>query len=210
MNTMLPYAEARRKVIEVAGALRRPLRRETIEIEQSFGRVLAQPVHADRDYPPFNRSTRDGFAVRADDTRAAGAALEIIGEIKAGDAFGETIGPGRCAQIMTGAGVPPGADAVVMIEHTKPSKSSVVIERAVERGQNIVPRGSEAKAGQLLLSPGKRLGYAELALAAQVGEARVEVFRRPRVAILSTGDEVVSHEEAPGPFQVRNSNSISL
>ncbi len=207
---MLSYEEARRKVIEVVRAGLRPAVRERIALTEASGRVLAQPVHADRDYPPFNRSTRDGFAVRADDTRAAGAALEIIGEIKAGDAFGETIGPGRCAQIMTGAGVPPGADAVVMIEHTKPSKSSVVIERAVERGQNIVPRGSEAKAGQLLLSPGKRLGYAELALAAQVGEARVEVFRRPSVAILSTGDEVVSHEEAPGPFQVRNSNSISL
>src|SRR6266704_2087509 len=92
MNTMLPYAEARRKVIEVAGALRRPPRRETIEIEQSFGRVLAEPVLADRDYPPFNRSTRDGFAVRAADAVVPGARIDCVGELRAGGSFeGRTV-----------------------------------------------------------------------------------------------------------------------
>src|SRR5712692_8869444 len=208
--TMLSYDQARQKVIEVVGAGRRALECEVVTLNQAFGRVLAEPIVADRDYPPFDRATRDGFAVRAGEVAGRAGALEIIGEIKAGDTFTGSIGPGQCAQIMTGAAVPPDADAVVMIEHTRASKSRVVIERSVEPGQNIVPRGSEAQAGQMLLTPGTRLGYAELALAAQVGHHRLSVFRRPTLAILSTGDEVVEVEATPGPFQIRNSNSVSL
>src|SRR6266852_4047538 len=207
---MLSYDHARQNVIEVTRARRSAPATEVAELGQAFDRVLAHRVIADRDYPPFDRSTRDGFAVRAQDVGARSGTLEIIGEIKAGDTFTGVIGPGQCVQIMTGAAVPPGADAVVMIEHTKPSKTRVVIERAVEPGQNIVPRGSEAKAGQVLLETATRLGYPELALAAQVGEHRLQVFRRPCVAILSTGDEVVGVDEIPGPFQVRNSNGVSL
>jgi molybdopterin molybdotransferase len=113
-------------------------------------------------------------------------------------------------QIMTGAAVPRGADAVVMIEHTKREADVVRFERAAQSGQNIVPRGSEAAVGQSILHPGMRLGYAELALAAQVGVVELQCAKRPRVAILSTGDEVVMVDEAPGPFQIRNSNSVSL
>lgn len=206
---MISWDEARRKVIEVVGAPRSPAR-ECVELSQAFGRILASPVIADRDYPPFDRATRDGFAARSQDLIGRAVTLDIVGEIKAGDSFAGIVGPGQCAQIMTGAAVPPSADAVVMIEHTKPSTSRAVIERAVERGQNVVPRGSEARAGQRLLEPGARLGYAELALAAQVGQHQLDVFRRPRVAILSTGDEVVAVHETPGPFQIRNSNSVSL
>ena len=211
---MLTYEEARQKVIEVVRARRRLTPTERADLSEAFGRVLAEQIRADRDYPPFDRSTRDGFAVRAQDASAPGAALEVIGEIKAGDAFAGRIGPGQCAQIMTGAAVPAGADAVVMLEHTKTTtaraKTSVVIERSAEPGQNIVPRGSEAQAGQALLDRGMRLGYAELAVAAQVGHNHFTVFRRPRVAILSTGDEVVSVEDRPGPFEIRNSNGVSL
>ncbi len=207
---MLSYTDARQKVIEVVTARRQLPPRERVEVGQALGRVLAEQVMADRDYPPFDRSTRDGFAVRARDVAAPGATLEILGEIKAGGTFSGTIGPGQCLQIMTGAGVPASFDAVVMIEHTQPSKSRVVIDRSVEPGQNIVRRGSEARAGQVLLTPGTRLGYAELALAGQVGAHRPEVFARPRVAILSTGDEVVEIDKKPGPFQVRNGNSVSL
>ncbi len=207
---MFSYGQARQKVTEVVGARGGAPVREEVELAQALGRVLADQVVADRDYPPFHRATRDGFAVRAADVAAVPTTLDIIGEIKAGDTFTGTIAPGQCVQIMTGAAVPPGADAVVMIEHTKPSRSRVVIERGPEPGQNFVPRGSEAKARQVLLAPGARLGYAELALLAQVGRTRVSVFRRPRVAILSTGDEVVAVEQTPGPFQIRNSNSVSL
>src|SRR5262249_19088094 len=209
-TTMLSFIEARQKVIEVVGARRKLPPRERIEIGQALSRVLAEQVVADRDYPPFDRATRDGFAVRAGDLTPAPATLEIIGEIKAGDTFAGTVGAGQCVEIMTGAGVPPGADAVVMIEHTKPSKSRVLVERAVEPWQNIVRRGSEARAGQVLLQPGTRLGYAELALAAQVGAQPLPAYVRPRVAILSTGDEVVGLDEKPGPFQIRNGNSVSL
>src|SRR5260370_20233232 len=111
---------------------------------------------------------------------------------------------------MTGAAVPAGADAVVMIEHTSREGDVVRFERAARPGQNIVPRGSEAAAAQTILTPGMRLGYAELALAAQVGASRLQCALKPRVAILSTGDEVVLIDETPGEFQIRNSNSVSL
>jgi molybdopterin molybdotransferase len=210
MNTMLPYAEARQRVIEVVGTLRRPLARENVDLGQAFGRVLAEPVFADRDYPPFDRSTRDGFAVRSDDASAPNARLECLGEIRAGGVFEGNIGPGQCVEIMTGAAVPSGADAVVMIEHTKRAGNTVTLERAVECGQSIVPRGRETKANSLLLTHGTSLGYAQLALIAQVGQTRLRVFSRPRVAILSTGDEVVDVDSEPGPLQVRNSNGFAL
>jgi molybdopterin molybdotransferase len=148
--------------------------------------------------------------VRSADLANLPAKLKLVGEIKAGDAWKGKIGAGECVQIMTGAAVPAGTDAVVMVEHSRPEKGEVVFERAAESGQNIVPRGSEARARQKLLSAGLRLGYAELALAAQVGASRVEVFRRPRVALLSTGDEVVAVGAQPGPFEIRNSNCVSL
>ncbi len=207
---MLPYAEARQKVIEVAGVLRRMPLQETIEIEQAFGRVLAREVCADRDYPPFNRSTRDGFAVRSADARAPGARLECVGELRAGGSFEGALGPGQCVEIMTGASVPAGADAVAMIEHSKRDGRTITLDRAVRSGDHIVPRGSEARAAALLVAANTRLGYAEMALAAQAGAARLEVFANPRVAILSTGDEVVDARATPGPLQVRNSNGISI
>ncbi len=172
--------------------------------------MLAEPVRADRDYPPFDRSIRDGYAVRAADAGAPGATLRRIGEIKAGSGFDGGVGAGECVQIMTGAPVPAGADAVVMIEHVRVADDRVTLERAPTRGQSIVPRGGEARAGQELLARGTRLGYAEMALAAEVGSYRVGVFARPRVAILSTGDEVVDIMAMPGPYEVRNSNGLAL
>lgn len=207
---MLSYSDARQKVIEVTGSIRRPPRREYVDLGQAFGRVLAEPVFADRDYPPFDRSTRDGFAVRSADAAVPEVKLECIGEIRAGGNFERTIGPGQCVEIMTGAAVPSGADAVVMIEHAKRAGNTVTLERAVECGQSIVLRGRETKANSLLLTNGTSLGYAQLALIAQVGQTRLRVYSRPRVAILSTGDEVVDVDSEPGPLQVRNSNGFAL
>jgi len=181
-----------------------------VEIEEAFGRILAAPVLADRDYPPFDRSTRDGFAVRSQDSQLPGARLECIGELRAGGHFGAKVGPGQCVEIMTGASVPQGTDAVVMIEHIQRDGSTITLERAVAPGDHIVPRGSEARAGALLVAEKTRLGYAEMALAAQAGATRLEVFAAPRLAILSTGDEVVDARSKPGPLQVRNSNGISI
>ena len=207
---MLSYTDARQKVIEVAGSIRRLLLRETIEIEQAFGRILAGQVSADRDYPPFHRSTRDGFAVRAADATAPGARLECVGELRAGGSFEGVLGAGQCVEIMTGASVPAGTDAVVMIEHIKRDGRIITLDRAAHRGDHIVPRGTEARAGALLVAAKTRLGYAEMALAAQAGATRLEVFASPRVAIISTGDEVVDARTKPGPLQIRNSNGISI
>ena len=207
---MLSYTEARQKVIQVAEARRGELIRQAVELRKGLGRVLAEDVTADRDYPPFDRATRDGFAVRSSDLTGTSPRVRVIGESRAGTPFNGTVSRGQCVQIMTGAGVPTGADAVVMLEHTRATNGDVVIERNTRAGENIVASGSEAKAGQVVLRRGTRLGYAELAMAAQVGHARVQVYRRPRVAILSTGDEVVAFERPPGPFEIRNSNGVSL
>lgn len=207
---MLSYAEARQKVVTVvlARGPRTPM--EFLPLEKALGRVLAESIVADRDYPPFDRSTRDGFAVRAADVTSVPAALALTGEIRAGQAFSGQVAAGECVQIMTGAAVPVGADAVVMIEHTRVEGRSIIVERTAAQGQNIVPRGSEARAGQQLLLAGLRLGYAELAMAGQVGHTPAGVRRRPRVALLSTGDEVVPVEAKPGPVQIRNTNCLSL
>lgn len=206
---MLSYEEARQKVIEQISKKRGPRGTEQVRVGDALGYVLAQEVKADREYPPFNRATRDGYAVFAADAKA-GATLKCAGEIKAGDRVTKELWAETCVQIMTGAALLSGADAVVMIEHTKRDGDEVRFERAAIPGQNFVPRGSEARAGQTLLSSGTRLGYAELALAAQVGAAELTCAQKPRIAILSTGDEIVPVDCIPGRFQIRNSNSVSL
>ena len=206
---MLTYEQARRTVIDQVEKAKGPRATATLSVWDALGFVLAEEVKTDREYPPFNRSTRDGYAVRISEI-AAGATLQCVAEIKAGDTVTQPLAPRTCVQIMTGAAVPPGADAVVMIEHTTRDGDSVRFDRAAQSGQNIVPRGSEAKRGETILSPGMRLGYAEVALAAQVGASQLRCASKPRVAILSTGDEIVSIDQNPGAFQIRNSNSVSL
>jgi molybdopterin molybdotransferase len=206
---MLTYEQARQTVIEQATKKKGPRSTTVVNIWEALGWVLAQPTKADRAYPPFDRATRDGYAVRAADA-PKGADLLCTGEIKAGDTVTTALRPWTCTQIMTGAAVPPQADAVVMIEHAQREGDRVRFDRDTRAGQNIVPRGSEAQAGQTIVAPGSRLGYAELALASQVGQTDLVCSAKPRVAILSTGDEVVLVGHKPGPFQIRNSNSVSL
>jgi molybdopterin molybdotransferase len=211
---MISFEAARAKVIEVVSARVCGPERETLDLTVApsapLGRILAENIVADRNYPPFNRSIRDGFAVRAADTAAPGARLRLIGESRAGVAFSGTVGAGECVRILTGAPVPRGANAVVMHEYTREEGDFVVLEQAAHAGQYYVLAGAEARVGEVVVARGVRLGYAELAMAAEVGRARIEVSRRPRVAILSTGDELVPLDRAPGPFQIRNSNNTSL
>ena len=189
----------------------RAARTESVDLLHASRRVLAEAIVADRDLPPFPRSARDGFAVRAADVAMVPARLTNVGEIRAGvDVSGITIGAGECIEIMTGAAVPNGADAVVMVEHTFRMHQDVEVQSAVESGANVVPRGSEAKAGQELLKPGMRLTPAAIAAAASVGFAQMKVYAQPRVAILSTGDEIVGVKDAPLAHQIRNSNTWSL
>ena len=206
---MLSFEQARQLVITETQSHLTPPRTPLLPVVDALGHILAQEIRADREYPPFNRSTRDGYAVRAREA-TRNSTLRCIGEIKAGDTVLAPLEPGTCMQIMTGAAVPPGADAVVMIEFTGRSGDMATFDRDAEPGQNIVPQGSEARAGDLILQPGLRLGFAELAIAAQVGAANLLCYQKPRVAILSTGDEIVPIAETPGPFHIRNSNSVSL
>jgi molybdopterin molybdotransferase len=223
---------------------------------QALGRVLAEPVMADRDFPPFARATRDGVAVRAQDLADGMMTLRVVGQVRAGDSYDLPVASGEAVEIMTGAAVPAGADAVVMVEYTQrksqelnhkgheeaqgesdnrnivdaddhildiaghpkpkppekttPKEDFVEIQRVVVSGENVVPPGAEARAGQELLPLGTRMGPAQIALAAAAGKASLKVYRKPRVAILSTGDELVEVAEKPGPSQIRNSNSYSL
>jgi molybdopterin molybdotransferase len=206
---MISYVEARRLVAEQTRLRVRTPAVVTKFVNEALGEVLASEICCDRDYPPFDRSTRDGYAVRSAEA-VAGATLRCVGEIKAGDSVTQGLAPGTCVQIMTGAAVPSGADAVIMIEFTERQGETVMFQRATSPGQNLVRKASEARAGDRALKRGLRLGYAELAVAAQVGAAEVPCFKRPRVAILSTGDEVVPIHETPGAFHIRNSNSVSL
>ena len=207
---ILKFQHARETVIEQVQSGRRALTPEAVSLSESLERVLAEPVHADRDFPPFPRATRDGFAVRAADVGRVPASLRRIGEARAGVAFSGTVGARECVEIMTGAAVPAGADAVVMVEYTAERDEWVEVKQSVAAGQNVVPQGSESRRDDLLLPAGRRIGYAEIAMMAAVGRQTVSVYRKPRVAILPTGDEVVELAVTPGPYQIRNSSSCSL
>jgi molybdopterin molybdotransferase len=183
---------------------------ERIPLYAAAGRILAQPIVADRDQPPFPRSTRDGYACRSRDLRGT---LLIVGQIRAGETWDKPpIGPGETAEIMTGAPVPPGADCVVMVEHVIADGRDVRLrtEREMEYGENIVQPGAEARAGSVIVPAGTRMGPAQIAAAAACGESSPEVFARPRVAVVATGDELVEAAEQPQHWQIRNSNSYSL
>lgn len=183
---------------------------ETVPLGEARGRVLAEDVEADRDYPPFHRSIRDGFAVRSGDVAAPPVELRWQGEIPAGQHFAGVVGQGEGVSIMTGAPLPAGADAVVMVEYTEAHGDRIRILRAVENGENVVRQGSEIRAGGRVLARGRRLGAGELGLLATVGKSQVPVYRRPTVAIIPTGDELVPVEQQPEWFQIRNSNTVSL
>ena len=204
--------EQARCTLEEQAARVPPPATELVDLLDAAGRVLAEEVTADRDFPPFPRATRDGYAVHAADVSQIPARLDVVGEMKAGEPT-DKISPvanGQTVSIMTGAAVPVGADAVVMVEHTSRHGDLAEITRPVAPGENIVPRGAEARKGSLLLDRGGRLNAPAIALAASVGKSRLQVYRRPRVAVLATGDEVVDIHSSPGPAQIRNSNTYSL
>ena len=209
---LLSFEEARHAVEHQAAAVR-PGSLEFVSLPESLGRVLAKPVTADRDYPPFRRAMRDGYALRAADLAQLPAVLDVVGEIKAGaDAkdIPTRVTTGQAVAIMTGAPAPEGTDAVVMIEYTSLEGNRVSVTRSVAEGDNIAPVGSEARVRDVLLEPGMRMDFSSLAVAASVGQENVWVYRRPVVGILATGDEIVEIDVRPGPTQIRNSNSYSL
>ena len=206
----LSFDQARAVITEKIAELVPDPSRETVRLDDALGRVLASAVTADRDYPPFNRSARDGFAVRSSDVVNPPARMKIIGQTRAGEPSKFQLQPGETVEIMTGAPGPEGADTVVMWEHSTRDGDHVRLEKSVPAGKNLIFRGREAKQGSVVLEPGVPLDYPEIALLASTGNASVEVCRKPAVAILSTGDEVVELDAVPEPFQIRNSNAYSL
>lgn len=181
---------------------------EFVPLDASPGRVLAEDAPADRDYPPFNRSTRDGFAVKSTDIPGT---LRVTGEVRAGMNFEGCVNPGDAVEIMTGAPVPQGADAIVMVEHcVRHNDGTVSTDRTAADNSNIAQAGCEARAGDVGLKAGARIDYTAVSWLATIGRATVSVYARPRVAILATGDEIVEVAEKPGTHQIRNSNAHAL
>jgi molybdopterin molybdotransferase len=194
-------------VLSKVRELRRLGAPEDAALDALAGRVLAEDIAADRDSPALARSVRDGFALRAGDVPGE---LAIIGEVRAGERFAGVVGAGQAVEIMTGAPIPAGADAVVMIEHVHTVDGKVLVNKPAEPQQFINAKGCEAARGEVVLRAGTRLDYTGVAMLAAFGRASAKVYRRPVVAILPTGDEIVGVEAAPSEFQIRNSNAHSL
>jgi molybdopterin molybdotransferase len=207
-------------VLSVAEALERVLidvpvlPAETLPLSLALGRVLAEPVIAGREIPPWDNSSMDGYAVRATDLRAASpdapVSLTIVGEVAAGATARGDVSPGQTYRILTGAPLPPGSDAVVPQEDVARDGARVVFTSPVEPGAYVRPRGEDIRPGDRMLEPGAPLRPAALGVLAALGHARVRVYQRPRVAVLSTGDELVAPDAPLGPGQIPDSNSYTL
>ncbi|MGH9589678.1 MAG: molybdopterin molybdotransferase MoeA [Terracidiphilus sp.] len=211
-QALLSYEEAAAVVLDYAALLReRAPALERVDLAVATGRTLAKVLRADRDQPAFARSTRDGFACRAEEARSH-EPLRVAGSTRAGQPPSGPLPRGAALEIMTGAPVPDGADAVMMIEHVEAAEGRVRLlpPRVLEAGENIVAQGAQAHAGEELLPAGTTMGAGQIALAASCGLTALDVCRRPRVAIVSTGDELVPVEREPGPGQIRNSSSPML
>ena len=187
------------------------LETETVRLEQSVGRVLAQEIRANRDLPPYDVSAMDGFALRSADVAGGPAELTVIEDIKAGDLPTQTVVAGQCARIMTGAPVPPGADAVIRVEDTQEvSANRVQINKPVKPKNDVRPQGENMRDGDVVLTVGTEITPGVIGVLATVKAAQFAVFRRPRVAILSTGNELEGMDEPVDPNKIPDSNSHAL
>ncbi|WP_299353244.1 gephyrin-like molybdotransferase Glp [uncultured Shimia sp.] len=196
------------EALERLFALTAPLETETVPLSQANGRVLAETVRANRNQPPFAGSAMDGYAMIADEV-APGAEFTLIGEAAAGHRFDGTVGPGQCVRIFTGAPVPKGASRVVIQEDVTRRGDQITLGDSLDQGFHIRPAGADFVEGQAFVAP-RVLRPSDVALLAAMNIADVPVTRRPRVAIMSTGDELVMPGETPGPDQIITSNSFGL
>jgi molybdenum cofactor synthesis domain-containing protein len=203
---MITVDEALSVVLDRVGGLEV----ETVALEEARGRVLAQDVVADIDLPPFDRARMDGYAVKSADLTVAPARLRVIGEVPAGAKFDGEVQSGEAVKIFTGAPLPDGADAVQKVEVTRAEGSTVEIMETVVPGQFITPHASEIAAGETVSRSGREIGAAEMSVLASFGYSRVRVGRQPRVAVLSTGSELVDVSTKPTAAQIRNSNTYTL
>lgn len=203
---VLSVEEAQRHILDTVDVLEP----EQTPILEAIDRVLAESIVADRDIPPLTNSAMDGYAVRGEDVAQAPTRLEVVGEVAAGHLGQMRVEPGLAMRIMTGAPVPEGADTVVRFEDTRLEDGEVVVLEDYPTGKNVRAAGEDVKAGQEVLSPGRILRPQAVGMLAAVGRALVDVYRRPRVAILATGDEVVPPDQEPGPAQIRDANSYTV
>jgi molybdopterin molybdotransferase len=187
-----------------------PLGTERVGALAALGRILAEPVVSRRELPPWPNSSMDGYAVRAEDTRTGRAELAVVGRVTAGELPARAVAAGEAMRIFTGAPLPAGADAVVPQEDVTGEGDRVTIGRRVERGAYVRPAGEDVRPGDVVVPAGQVVGAAEVGLLATLGYVRVRVFRRPRVAILSTGNELADLGAVPGPGQIPNTNTYSL
>src|SRR2546429_7120716 len=176
----------------------------------ALGLVLAEDIAADRDVPPFRTSAMDGYAVRGDDVASAPVELRVVGEVAAGGFPDREVGPGEAMRIMTGAPLPDGADTVVRVEDTDNANDVVTIAAVTPKGMSVRAAGEDLRKGERILTRGTALRPAEIGLLASVGRARIRVTKRPRVAVFSTGDEIVDIGAPLAPGQIRDSNRYSL
>jgi len=203
-------------VLTVEEALEQILKRaraldpERVDLRLAHGRILAEPIISRRVIPPWPNSSMDGYAMRAVDTRDAPVTLEVVGRIPAGALFDRPIGPGEAVRIFTGAPLPEGADAVVPQEDVDATDDRVRIAKPVEPEAYVRPRGEDVNIGDRVLDPGRPLRAAEVGLLATLGHSPVLVHRRPRVAVLSTGNEIADLGTEPSPGQIPNTNTYSL
>jgi molybdopterin molybdotransferase len=205
--SLLPVDEALARVL---ASIERPVESERVAIAAAAGRTLAEDLSATRDQPPFAASAMDGYAVRSEDVATVPSRLQVVGASVAGRRFSGTLAPGEAVRIFTGAPMPAGADAVAIQEDTDTEDGAVVVRVAPRKHQFIRPARFDFGAGDPLLTAGRRLDAKRLALAAAMGHAILPVRRRPRVAILATGDELVRPGEEPGPDQIVASNAYAI
>lgn len=205
--SLLPVEEALGRVL---ASIDQPTGSEMVGLRECAGRTLARDLHALRTQPPFDASAMDGYAVRAADLAAVPVELAIVGRSVAGAGFADAVEPGEAVRIFTGAPIPPGADAIVIQENTEATDGRVLVRTPVDAGRFVRPAGLDFREGDGLLSAGERLDAGTLALAAAMGHAVLPVRRRPRVAILATGDELAWPGEAVGPDQIVASNMFAL
>lgn len=198
------------KALDIVLKTTRLLKTQSLRLAEADGFCLAQDVRADRHLPPTDRSAMDGYALRAADVKRLSGQLELTGEVAAGQVLMAKVNPGKCVRIFTGAVIPSGTDSVVKVEDTREADGIVTVLAPIKPGDHIRKRGEETAKGKVILTKGTRLGPVQIGLCATLGKAVVKVYGRPRVAVISTGTEIVGPDQTAKSWQIRDANGPAL